>query len=169
MKEFFQGNWLGHPLHPLLVELPVSLWPMALVLDLLTRLGIGGPPLVKAAFIGVLLGVLSSVPAAVAGVVDWSGVKQSNPAWRLGLYHLALNASAIVLAFISLVLRVRALDGTEVESLPLILIAVTTLLLFVSGLLGGRMIYEYGISVARLSKGFWRKVALEGGAEVPPK
>jgi hypothetical protein len=30
------------------------------------------------------------------------------------------------------------------------------------------MIYAYGISVARLSKKKWRKIAEEGGAVVPP-
>jgi len=68
VKRFFQGAWLGHPLHPLLVELPVSLWPVAFVIDLLTRLGIGGNPLVKTAFVAVLLGVLAAVPAALASI-----------------------------------------------------------------------------------------------------
>jgi hypothetical protein len=44
-----------------------------------------------------------------------------------------------------------------------------TLLLIASGYLGGRMIYAYGISVARLSKDKWRKIAERGGAAVPPE
>jgi hypothetical protein len=31
------------------------------------------------------------------------------------------------------------------------------------------MIYAYGINVARLSKEKWRKIALDGGAVVPPE
>jgi hypothetical protein len=46
---------------------------------------------------------------------------------------------------------------------------VATLLLLISGYLGGRMIYAYGINVARLSKTKWRKIAKEGGAVVPPE
>jgi uncharacterized membrane protein len=163
VKQFFQGGWLGHPLHPLLVELPVALWPVALVLDVLTRLGIGGNVLVRASFMAILLGLLAAVPAAVAGAVDWSGVKQRNPAWQTGLYHLLLNAGATVIALISLILRVPALDEAEVASLPLILMAITALLVAVSGYLGGRMVYEYGVSVARLTKDYWREVAEQGG------
>lgn len=167
VKQFFEGAWLGHPLHPLLVELPVSLWPAALVFDLLTRLGIGGNPLVKASFFAVLLGVLAALPAALAGVIDWSGVRQRNPAWRLGLIHMMLNASATVLAIISVVVRSSALEASEVRSLPLLLMAAAAVLVAVSGYLGGRMVYEYGVSVARLTKDHWRKVAEEGGAGLP--
>lgn len=166
MKEFFQGAWLGHPLHPLLVELPVSLWPLAFVLDILTRLDIGGNVLVRAAFVSLLLGLLSAIPAAVAGVLDWTGVKQGNPAWRLGLIHLVLNGSATVVAAVSLILRIPALEAQEVASLPLLLAGLVTLLVAVSGYLGGRMVYDYGISVARLTRDQWRKAAERGRARV---
>lgn len=169
MKQFFQGAWLGHPLHPLLVELPAALWPAALVMDVLTRLEIGGNPLVKASFVAVLLGLLAAFPAAVAGTVDWSGVKQRNPAWRIGVYHLILNASATVLVLISFILRIPDLEAAEVQSLALILQAAAAILVMISGYLGGRMVYEYGVSVARLTKDYWRQVAEEGGASVPTK
>ncbi len=166
MREFFEGRWLGHPLHPILVELPVALWPVTFVLDLLTRLGIGENVLVRAAFVALILGVLSAAGAAVAGILDWSGVKQTNPAWRLGLYHLLLNVTATVLATASLILRAGRLDATETASLPLLLMLVVTLLLMVSAYLGGRMVYEYGISVARLTKDYWRSTAEAAGARV---
>jgi hypothetical protein len=53
--------------------------------------------------------------------------------------------------------------------LPLSLSVVGTLILVVSGYLGGRMVYHYGIGIARLSKGRWRRVAERGGANVPKK
>src|SRR5207249_3237877 len=43
------------------------------------------------------------------------------------------------------------------------------LLLICSAYLGGRMVYEYGISVARMSKKKWRKLAAAGGANLPPE
>lgn len=162
MKRFFEGAWLGHPLHPLLVELPVSLWPAAFVLDLLTLLGIGGNPLVKTAFLAVLVGVVAAAPAALAGVLDWSGVKREKPAWRLGLIHLILNACATTLAIASLILRISGLGADRVDWLPVLLIGGVTLLVGVSSYLGGRMVYDYGVSVARLTKDYWRRVADQG-------
>jgi uncharacterized membrane protein len=164
VKQFFQGAWLGHPLHPLLVELPVALWPLAFLFDVLTRLDIGGNVLVRAAFLSLLLGLLSAIPAAVAGIMDWTGVKQRNPAWRLGLVHLFLNASAIVLTAVGIVIRIPEFDAGEVASLPLLLSGAVALLVAVSSYLGGRMVYEYGISVARLTREYWQQCAQEGGA-----
>jgi hypothetical protein len=40
-------------------------------------------------------------------------------------------------------------------------------LVVVSGYLGGRMIYDHGISIARLSKDKWRSIAEAGGANLP--
>lgn len=162
MKRFFEGAWLGHPLHPLLVGLPVSLWPAAFVLDLLTLLGIGGNPLVKTAFLAVLVGVLAAAPAALAGILDWSGVRREKPAWRLGLIHLILNAGATVLAISSLVMRIPGLGVDRVDGLPILLIGGVTLLVATSSYLGGRMVYEYGVGVARLTKDYWHRVADEG-------
>lgn len=162
MKRFFEGAWLGHPLHPLLVGLPVSLWPAAFVLDLLTLLGIGGNPLVKTAFLAVLVGVLAAAPAALAGILDWSGVRREKPAWRLGLIHLILNAGATILAIGSLLVRISGLGVDRVDGLPILLIGGVTLLVATSSYLGGRMVYEYGVGVARLTKDYWQRVAGEG-------
>src|SRR4051794_7185718 len=35
LKDFLHGTWLGHPLHPVLVQVPVGAWTSAGVLDLL--------------------------------------------------------------------------------------------------------------------------------------
>ncbi|MBW3651387.1 MAG: hypothetical protein KY458_12550, partial [Actinobacteria bacterium] len=33
-KDLLSGTWLGHPLHPLLTDVPIGAWASALVLDL---------------------------------------------------------------------------------------------------------------------------------------
>ncbi|HSH58715.1 MAG TPA: hypothetical protein VK988_03545, partial [Acidimicrobiales bacterium] len=33
-KDLLSGTWLGHPLHPLLTDIPIGAWASALVLDL---------------------------------------------------------------------------------------------------------------------------------------
>jgi uncharacterized membrane protein len=60
-------------------------------------------------------------------------------------------------------------DASEVDRIPLLLSAVGTLILIGSAYLGGRMVYEYGISVGRMSKEKWRKLAAAGGANLPPE
>ena len=33
LKDFLHGAWLGHPLHPVLTDVPVGAWTTAVVLD----------------------------------------------------------------------------------------------------------------------------------------
>ena len=69
LKAFLQGKWLGHPLHPALVHLPVGLFPAALLFDLLSRGGDGGNAIVQTSFyciaVGLIVGLLAA-PAASA-------------------------------------------------------------------------------------------------------
>lgn len=168
MVDFLQGKWLGHPLHPALVHIPTALWPAAFVFDLLS-LG-GENTFVQLAFYAILTGLVVAVPAIPTGIADWTDIKREKPAWKLGLIHLVLNIIVSILWAISFALRVATYSSAG--SVPMGLVAlsgIATLLLVVSGYLGGRMIYDHGISVARLSKEKWRKIAKEGGAALPPE
>ena len=61
-----RGEWLGHPLHPVLTDLPIGFWTSAWVLDLT---GDERSEPVADAF--VALGVLAAVPTAASGLADW--------------------------------------------------------------------------------------------------
>jgi len=169
MIDFLQGKWLRHPLHPALVHIPTALWPVAFLSDLISQFQANNS-FVQLAFYAILLGLIVAVLAIPTGYADWTDIRPEKPAWKLGLYHMILNGVVFILWGLNLVLRVPGLQ-TDV-SVPLGLVALSvaaTALLLISGYLGGRMIYAYGINVARLSKKEWRKTAQEGGAAVPPE
>jgi uncharacterized membrane protein len=168
--KFLSGKWLGHPLHPILAHIPMAMWPGALILDLLSRQGIEAELMVSLSFYAIAFGLAASLLAAPAGLVDWSGIKREKPAWRIGVYHMVLNGTAIVLFATNLLLRWQTFHHANlVENIPLILSAAGTVILIVSAYLGGMMSYHHGISVARLSKDKWRRIAEEGGANLPPE
>jgi uncharacterized membrane protein len=170
MKEFLQGRWLGHPLHALLVHVPTAVWPAALVFDLLTWFGVGGVPLVRTSFYAIAFGLLVALLAVPTGLADWLDIKPERPARRLGLIHMVLNLT--VWAIFALNLGLRWNLPPETAAVPGGLVALSALgvaILAVSGYLGGRMVYEHGISVARVSKDKWRRQAELGGANVPAK
>ncbi|MDQ2691255.1 MAG: DUF2231 domain-containing protein, partial [Chloroflexota bacterium] len=97
-------------------------------------------------------------------------IKPDKPAWKLGLYHMIINLVVTVLWGINGWLRLPTFESaTAVPGGLVALSALATSLLLISGYLGGRMIYAYGINVARLSKKKWREIAIEGGAAVPPE
>lgn len=170
MKSFLQGNWLGHPLHGLFVHLPLGLWPAALLFDLLSVLGIGGPVIARVAFFAMLTGVVVALAAMVTGLADWLDIKPDKPAWKLGLYHLGLNGVAWVLWAINAGWRWTVpATQTQVTTGQALLSLAATAILIVSAYLGGRMVYAYGVSVGRVSKARWRKAAQAGGARLAEK
>src|SRR5256885_1981674 len=166
--DFLKGKWLGHPLHPILAHVPMAMWPGALIFDVLSRWN--GNAMVRLSFYAIIFGLAASFLAVPAGLVDWSGIKKEKPAWKIGLYHMALNLFVTLLFAVNLGLRWQTFrEASEVGRVPLLLSAVGTLILIGSAYLGGRMVYEYGISVARMSKKKWRKLAAAGGANLPPE
>jgi uncharacterized membrane protein len=170
LLNILKGKWLGHPLHPILVHVPMAMWPGSLILDLLSRWNIGGNAMARLSFYAIVFGLVASLVAAPTGLIDWTGIKKEKPAWKIGLYHMALNLVVVVLFAINLGLRWSTFrDATKVAATPLLLSAIGTVLLIASAYLGGMMVYEYGISVARMSKNKWRKIAEAGGANVPPE
>jgi uncharacterized membrane protein len=168
LKDFLQGQWLGHPLHPLLVHVPSALWPAALLFDLLANSGIGGNVLVQAAFFAIVVGLLVSVLALITGFADFWDVKPDKPAYRIGLYHMTLNVVALAIWAANASLRVPEWrEATAVPPVALGLSIAGTLVILISGYLGGRMIYSHGISVGRLSKNELREAAERGNAKLP--
>jgi uncharacterized membrane protein len=146
----------------------MAMWPSALVFDVLSRWN--GNAMVRLSFYAIIFGLVASLLAVPTGVVDWTGIKKEKPAWKIGLYHLILNLIVALLFAINLGLRVHTFrQAAVVEGTPLALSIIGTALLVASAYLGGLMVYDYGISVARMSKKKWRKIAAAGGANLPPE
>src|SRR5262245_56642205 len=69
LKLFLNGSWLGHPLHPMLTDIPIGAWTLTILLDLAGL--ITGSPLGIAAAITTALGLLAALGTAASGMMDW--------------------------------------------------------------------------------------------------
>ncbi len=97
LRDLLHGTWLGHPLHPMLTDVPIGAWTCAALLDLL------GPDAENPADLLVALGVVAAVPTAASGLADWS---ETNPQQqRVGLVHAAWNSVGLGCYLASLVAR----------------------------------------------------------------
>jgi nitrite reductase/ring-hydroxylating ferredoxin subunit/uncharacterized membrane protein len=96
IRDGLHGVWLGHPLHPVLVQASAGAWLSASILDLF-----GGDE--QASRHLVAAGLAASVPAAVAGAADWS--EQHEQQMRVGVVHAAGNIAAMSLYGASLISR----------------------------------------------------------------
>lgn len=95
------GVWLGQPVHPALIGLPMGFWTSAAVLDFV-------PGSQRASRALIAFGLAGSVPAAAAGLADWSALHREQQ--RVGLAHGAANAGAWALFAGSLVARAAGRD-----------------------------------------------------------
>ena len=96
VRDALHGVWLGHPVHPMLVQATTGAWLSASILDLT---GTGE----KAARRLVAAGIGAAVPAALAGAADWS--EQHEQQMRVGVIHAAGNITALGLYAASLAQR----------------------------------------------------------------
>ncbi len=109
LKNALNGVWLGHPLHPVLTDVPVGAWTVALVFDVADSMT-SGDGYAKAADAAVTVGLLGAVGAAVTGLTDWSDT--DGQAQRIGLTHGLLNLTATSLYVASAIARRRGDRGT---------------------------------------------------------
>lgn len=102
LRDLLHGTWLGHPLHPVLVQLPVGAFMSAAVLDTLPRQH-------RSATTLIAVGTVGAAPAIAAGLVDWSSLSREQR--RVGLVHAAANTVALGLYAGSLAARLSGRRG----------------------------------------------------------
>jgi nitrite reductase/ring-hydroxylating ferredoxin subunit/uncharacterized membrane protein len=134
VKDWLNGVWLGHPLHPALTDAAIGAWSAGAMLDL-----VGAQREADAA---MTVGVLSAIPTAVAGAADW--VDTSEEPRRIGLVHALLNSLGLTLMIGSLFAR-RANN----RALGIGLSTTGLTLATVSAWLGGELVYRLGTNVNR--------------------
>ncbi|TDB70610.1 (2Fe-2S)-binding protein [Micromonospora sp. KC723] len=151
VRDLLHGVWLGHPLHPAMVQVPVGAWISTAVLDLL-------PGQRRAATTLVALGTASAVPAAVAGLNDWAALARDQR--RVGLVHAASNTVGLALYAGSFAARLGGRHGTGRVLAYLGLSAAS-----MGAYIGGHLAYKQGaqgsqsISELHRMSDEWRAVA----------
>lgn len=134
VKDLLTGSWLGHPVHPAVVGLPIGALAGASVLDALS----GATD--RSADRMLAFGLASAVPAAASGMADWTDTEGAEQ--RVGVLHAAANTGALVLYGASLVARAQGH-----RRLGAVLALGGAGALAVGGDLGGHLAYALGVGV----------------------
>jgi nitrite reductase/ring-hydroxylating ferredoxin subunit/uncharacterized membrane protein len=103
VRDLLHGVPLGHPVHPILVHLPMGTWLAAVLLDTLPG------DRRRSAHVLVNIGLLASLPAAVSGLADWS--QQHERQQRVGVAHVAANGAGLLLFAVSTLARTLGRQG----------------------------------------------------------
>jgi uncharacterized membrane protein len=131
----------GHPIHAMLIAIPLGLWIFSFICDLLNHWKLS-EALQTTALYTLIGGLLGALLAAVFGLIDLLSIKEPRVK-KIGLFHMALNLTAVVLYGGNAWLRLSS--GTDGKTT--LLSAITMLILGVSGWLGGEMVYVHKIGV----------------------
>lgn len=142
----------GHPIHPLLVTVPIGAWMSSLAFDFIApasedewAYAIGSKRLID-------IGIVGASGAAVFGLIDFLQIPPKTRAWYTGLAHMGLNVGALALYMLNSSARGRQLrerdPGPAVTWWQRGLSLTTAGTLLLSGWLGGSLTYHYGVRVA---------------------
>lgn len=139
----------GHPFHPILVTVPIGAWVAALVFDIASCLIQGGGFLVQGSEWLIAIGVVGALGAASIGFLDLLAIPTGTQAFRTALVHMTLNLLITTAYVINFIWRRGDYGHATSVGLGMIALSVVSLAaLAVSGYLGGKLAYHYGVRVA---------------------
>ena len=139
-----KAKLLGHPIHQMLIVLPLGVLAMSLVFDLIARFA-EKPKLHEAAYSMIAAGIISGLVAAVFGLIDFLGIPAGTRARRIGTMHGVGNV--VVVAIFAASWWLRRDDPAQPETLAIVLSAVAAGIAAVTGWLGGELVDRLGVGV----------------------
>jgi nitrite reductase/ring-hydroxylating ferredoxin subunit/uncharacterized membrane protein len=142
MKSFLNGTWLGHPLHPVVTDIPITSWVLTTIFDIIWLISHTNWA-AYGAFVTVIVGLLGAIASVVTGLTDWSDTFGSER--RIGLNHALFNTLALLLYLVSFIFRLTAGPGDTLVAIILALIGLVSV--SYAGLLGGDMVFIKGTGV----------------------
>lgn len=138
------AKFAGHPLHPILITLPLGLLTASLFFDFKAKLKHqSSDAKIARALIGG--GVLTGLLAAAVGLIDYRAIPNGTRAKSIGLTHGLGNV--LVLALFSLSWKKRRPNETMPDTSAVVLSILGASLAGLTGWLGGELVYRLGIGV----------------------
>lgn len=137
----------GHPFHPVLVTIPIGTWIASVVFDIIGFFVADPTPYELGAQVLIAIGVIGALAAAVFGFLDYSVIAAGTVAKKTATMHMSLNLALVVLFVINFFIR-AASDHSQVSIVGFVLSLIGVAVVSVSGGLGGKLAYRFGVRVA---------------------
>ncbi|AFM19886.1 putative membrane protein [Mycolicibacterium chubuense NBB4] len=135
LAQALRGSWLGHPVHPLLITVPIGSWIASAVFDVVFTD-------VAAARRLVAVGLVATPPTVLAGWADFPLLNRRQQ--RVGLVHAVSNFVGVVMFTLSYRAYRRERNEAARRYTMLGLAAIS-----VGGALGGHLSYAQGAGMFR--------------------
>lgn len=136
VKDFLNGTWLGHPIHPAVTDVPIGALIVALVLDLVGQ--------ADAALVALVVGLLTFVAALVTGLADYADADGSARA-RATTHGTIMLVAGLVTAFSMIGRMAGSVDPTVTTGL----LVIGLILVLAGAFVGGDLVFVFGNMVSR--------------------
>jgi nitrite reductase/ring-hydroxylating ferredoxin subunit len=138
IRDFLNGKWLGHPVHPAVTDVPIGALLVVILLDLTGA--------VDPAFWALVLALLTLLASAVTGLADYSDT--DGTARTRATLHGSLMVVGSTVTLVSLLLRATA-AGHDGGTVAVALAIVGFLILAAGAYVGGDVVFVLGNMVSR--------------------
>lgn len=138
----------GHPIHPMLVTLPIGGWVASMLADIayLTTRHLFWYDM---AWWAMAFGLAGALLAAIPGLIDYTTLAPRRVSTQATAFtHLVLNLSVSAAYLVNLILRANyacAVGGAMIGVTALSCVSITVLA--IAGWLGGQLVYDEGVGL----------------------
>jgi uncharacterized membrane protein len=136
---------LGHPIHPMLIVLPLGLFSIAVLFDVV-YLVTGNEAFAEVAYWNITVGIVGGLLAALFGLIDWWAIPKDTRAKSVGLWDGLGNATIVVLFILTWLLRLPNYAYAP-DVVPFVLGLIGVGLALVTAWLGGELVYRLRVAV----------------------
>lgn len=144
---------IRHPVHPMLVHLPIACWLLAPACDVAGMVR-GGDFFWQAAALLSGAGVAFGALAGMAGAMELERLKGRKDLQRIATIHASLMGSAWIIALVGLIGRVDESFSARLPG-PVWVVVVDFLIaaaLIGGAFFGGELVYRHGVGVSKDTK-----------------
>jgi uncharacterized membrane protein len=140
----------GHPLHPPLTDATIGIYTFATIAGLIEVVGITDRNGAIGWWLGLVIGLIVTVPTALTGLADWLTITWRSELWWTATYHLSAMVTATVFFGLAAIFGHTAYTHANVTSGSFVLTLIGFGCLSLGGWLGGAVVFVHGMRVLSL-------------------
>ena len=140
----------GHPLHPPLTDATIGAYTAATVMGFASIVGVAERGAAHGWWLALVVGLIFTVPTALAGLADWWTISPGTPLKRTATSHLIAMVTATVFFLIAALIGHKGYTHGAVHAGPYVLILIGFASMTGGGWLGGAIVFVHGMRVLNL-------------------
>jgi uncharacterized membrane protein len=142
----------GHPIHPPLTDATIGIYTFATIAGFLEVVGITENNGAIGWYLGLVIGLIVTVPTALTGLLDWLTIEWGTELWKTATTHMFAMLGATVFFLLSAIFGNSGYHHSNVTSGAYALTLIGFGLLTLGGWLGGAVVFVHGMRVLSLVK-----------------